>query len=125
MPIELELIDPAIYVFHWTGIVRVAEAAEQQQAAIDHARANNVPHQFQIVNMSNLQSVAWNLTAFRDIVQLNPTVLCIMLVQPPRYILMGTRAIHTFSRDIDLEIEDDYDRAVQKALDYMQAREHA
>lgn len=115
MPISTEFTAPNIYIFHWSGIVRPTDALDAQEAAIEHAAAHAIERQIQVVDMRDLQFVAWNVDAFRDVVSLNQNVQAMYVVRPPRYLKMGAHALQPFVRHMSLHIYQDYDRALMAA----------
>ncbi len=117
MPISIEFTPPKIYIFHWSGIVRPADALAAQQAAIEHAAAHSIERQIQVIDMRELQFISWNVDAFRDIVLLNQNVQAMYLVRPPRYLQMGAHALTPFVRGMALRVHRSYEQALETALE--------
>lgn len=115
MPIEMEFLEPNIYVFHWSGVVRAQDALASQQGAQTHAAEHNITEQVQIIEMSNVVTATWDLQAFKNIVSSNQAVVAMYLVQPPTYIKMGARAIHPFVNFMELDICKDFESALAQA----------
>jgi hypothetical protein len=115
MPIEMEYQPEGVYIFHWFDIVKPADALELQHRAMAHAAENGIEQQVQVVDMRQLQMVAWDIQSFRDIVSINQNVLKLILVQPPAYIRLSAGAIVAMLKFVKYEIVDDYDAAVARA----------
>ncbi|MEM6282309.1 MAG: hypothetical protein AAF787_08970 [Chloroflexota bacterium] len=120
MAIQREYLGDGIYVFTWTGVIMASEAMMGQHDVMHHATENDVSYHYQIIDMSNIQSIEWKVPAWRDVIRANPDIVAITLVRPPGYIAVATRTVLTLLPWIDFYIKDNRDEAIAFAQAYME-----